>query len=95
MLRIYLDTNVYIIGLLYPNTNSAKLLKEATKGTFTIVQSDYLYDEVIKWFKMNKGKDWAGRARLFLLTVPEIMFVHKSEWELLMNEYRDILRKNL
>lgn len=88
MLRIYLDTNVYIIGLSYPNTNSAKLLKEAAKGLFTVVQSDYLYEEVMRWFKVNKGRDWAGMARFFLLTTPKSVFVHKSEWGLFVNEYR-------
>jgi len=86
MLRAYLDTNVYVRGLLYLDTKSATVLEEAIKGRFTVVQSDYLYDEVVRWFKTNKGKDWAGKARLFMLTVPRGVTVTKSEWSLFLNE---------
>ncbi|MDI6859374.1 MAG: PIN domain-containing protein [Methanocellales archaeon] len=86
MLRAYLDTNVYVRGLLYPDTKSAMVLEEVARGTFTVIQSDYLYDEVIRWFKTNKGKDWAGRARLFMLTVPRGMTVTKPKWSLFLDK---------
>lgn len=60
MLKIYLDTNVYIIGLLQLKTNSARILSEITKGEITVVQSDYLFDEVLTWFKQHKGKNFSG-----------------------------------
>jgi hypothetical protein len=34
MLNIYLDTNIYIIGLLHPKTNSAGILKEIIERGF-------------------------------------------------------------
>ena len=51
MLKIYLDTNIYIHGLIAPDTNSALLLKEIMKGKVVVIQSDYLIKEILSWYK--------------------------------------------
>ena len=79
MLSIYLDSNIYITGLLYPETASAVILKESMKGEMLVVQSDYLINEVMHWFKQKKGKDWAGKARLFMFAVPNKEMFHNFE----------------
>ena len=88
MLNVYLDTNVYIIGLLYPGTNSARILKEIIKGEFKVIQSDYLYDEVLTWFKKHKGKNYAGRIRSYMLSIPIREFIPKLEWGLFVDKWR-------
>ena len=88
MLNIYLDTNIYIIGLLYPETNSARILKEITKGNYTITQSDYLFDEVLTWFRQRKGKGIVGSVRSYMLSIPAREFVHKLEWGLFIDELK-------
>ncbi len=89
MLNIYLDTNIYIIGLLYPDTNSSRILKEITKGGIKVIQSDYLYDEVLTWFKQHKGRNFAGSVRSYLISIPVREFVHKLEWGLFLDKLRD------
>ena len=53
MLNIYLDTNVYIIGLLQPKTNSERILEEIIEGETRVIQSDYLFDEVLAIVKQG------------------------------------------
>ena len=43
----YFDTNVYIIGILQPNSNSRMILREIKKGKLNVLLSDYLLDEVL------------------------------------------------
>jgi predicted nucleic acid-binding protein len=91
MLSIYLDSNVYITGLLYPETDSALILREVMKGGITVVQSDYLINEVIHWFKQKALKDWAGKARLFMITIPDRELFHSSEWSIYMPKWKDFI----
>jgi len=44
---VYLDTNIYIIGLLSADTNSKLLLEEVKKGDIKVILSDYLFDEAL------------------------------------------------
>jgi predicted nucleic acid-binding protein len=88
MLNIYLDTNVYIIGLLHPNTNSARILEEIIEGEFKVIQSDYLFDEVLAWFKQHKGKSAVGGVRNYLLSNPIRESVHRNEWGLFVEEVK-------
>lgn len=89
MLSIYLDTNIYIIGLLYPNTNCAGILKAITKGPIKIIQSDYLYDEVLRWFRQHKGKDFVGSVRSYMLSIPLREFIPKHEWALFVDRFKN------
>lgn len=40
----YFDTNVYIIGILQPDSNSRLILREIKKGNIKVVLSDYLIE---------------------------------------------------
>ena len=63
MLNIYLDTNIYIHGLLEPKSNSALILKEIIEGDIIVTQSDYLIDEILFWFRNRKGKKHIDRSK--------------------------------
>lgn len=89
MPNTYLDTNVYIIGLLQPNTNSAIILEHVKEGGIKVIQSDYLFDEVLTWFKQHKGKNYVGSVRNYLLSIPIREFVHKLEWGLFVDKLKD------
>lgn len=41
----YFDTNVYIIGILQPDSNSRLILREIKKDRIKVILSDYLIDE--------------------------------------------------
>jgi putative PIN family toxin of toxin-antitoxin system len=91
MLNIYLDTNIYIHGLLNPNTNSAVILKEIIDSDIIVTQSDYLYDEILFWFRNRKGKKYVSKVREYLLSIPRTDFINKFEWSLLKNKLNSIV----
>ena len=91
MQRIFLDTNIYIIGFKYPNTNSAKILTEIESQNVMVIQSDYLYEEVLEYFRRTEGKDSVGLYRRFLLTVPNNEYVDKYVWSLFIQDYTDLV----
>ncbi len=88
---IYLDSNVYIIGLLHKETNAARILGEILDRDIPVVQSDYLFDEVLHWFKSHEGKDMAGLVRTYLLTIPNREYVSRAEWSLFLDEFVNIV----
>lgn len=88
MLRVYLDTNVYVNGLL-KQSNSSLILEKAKEGLLTVVASDYLLDEVSKWFKLNVSKNAAGYIRYYILGLPSHVFVYNSDWRRYVNDYAE------
>ena len=92
MLRIYLDTNVYYISHLNPDTNSRRVITKAIEANFAIIQSDYLYDEVISLFRRELGKDVASKQRLLMLSIPHIEVISKFEWGLFIQQYTKYVR---
>ncbi len=56
MLTAYFDTNIFITGILQPNSNSQLILQEIKKGKLKVVLSDYPIDEVLSWFKIHQGQ---------------------------------------
>lgn len=91
MQNVYLDTNVYIFGLLNPHSNSAMILNEIKERDFVVVQSDYLLDEVIQWFRSHKGREWAGKARTALITLPRTELIHHFEWSMFIHKCEEIV----
>ena len=80
MQSTYLDTNIYIFGLLDGKSHSASILKEVReRDDILVVQSDYLFDEVLHWFREHKGKDSVGLVRTYLLTLPNREYISKAE----------------
>ena len=86
MLNIYLDTNIYIVGLQDSNTNSAHILQEISGSDIMVIQSDYLFDEVLQWFRTRKGRNFVGRIRTYLLTIPNREYISRAEWSYLVSE---------
>ena len=91
MLNIYLDTNIYIHGLLDPRSNSALILKEIIEADIIVTQSDYLIDEILLWFRNRKGKKYVGKVRSYLLSIPRIEFINKFEWSLQIDKYHSLV----
>jgi predicted nucleic acid-binding protein len=91
MLRIYLDANIYITGFTKIESDCATILNEIPKRDVFIVQSDHLMNEVLEWFKRNKGKDWTGLVRFYMVSLPKRELVHSSEWSLLLPKWDDLI----
>lgn len=83
-----------LLVFLHPKTNCASILEEIVEGEFKVIQSDYLFDEVLAWFRQHKGKDKVGGVRNYMLSIPLRESVHRNEWGLfideLKNEVKDI-----
>lgn len=86
----YFDTNVYIIGILQPNSNSRLILREI-KGNLKVILSDYLIDEVLAWFKINKGKDFASMMRLYMMSLPSSEAINDFEWSVFVDDWKSFI----
>jgi hypothetical protein len=62
-------------------------MKKAIEAKFTVIQSDYLYDEVLGLFKREFGKDVASKQRLLMLSLPHTNVISKFEWGLFIRHY--------
>lgn len=91
--RIFLDTNVFIIGFQVPESPESAILNWASSETirpeFEIIVSSALIDEIRRVARRIKGKDWAGEilSRIwhemnlrFVLTDPsEAIFLERQK----------------
>lgn len=60
-MRVVLDTNVWVSGLLLPNSNAGKILKEWKGVKFDVVVSSYILEEIGKVLadpKIKKRLHW-------------------------------------
>ncbi len=85
----YFDTNVYIIGILQPN--SRVILRELKKGNLKIILSDYLIDEVLAWFKIHKSKDFASMVRLYMISLPSSVVINDFEWSVFIDDWKSFV----
>lgn len=58
--RILLDTNIFILGYLQPNTISGQLLNQLQQAHITLIVSNELIEQVRRVARRVGGKDWAG-----------------------------------
>jgi len=91
MLTAYFDTNVYIIGILQPNSNSRLILREINKSNLKVILSDYLIDEVLSWFKVHKGKDFASMVRLYMISLASSEMINDFEWSVYVDDWKSFV----
>lgn len=87
----YFDTNVYIIGILQPDSNSRLILREIKKDKIKVILSDYLIDEVLEWFKLHKGKDFASMVRLYMMSLPSSEMINDFEWSVFVDDWKSFV----
>ncbi len=87
----YFDTNVYIIGILQPNSNSRLILRNIQKGSLKVITSDYLIDEVLTWFKTHKSKDFASMVRLYMMSQPSSIMINDFEWSVFIDDWNSFV----
>lgn len=63
-LRVFLDTNIYIIGAANPGSSEGRILRwaglDGTETDVEIVMSDEVLDQIRRVGRRLSGKDWAG-----------------------------------
>jgi predicted nucleic acid-binding protein len=63
--RVFLDTNVFIIGVALPDSPEAQILRWAgfgmpQHGTVEVVVSQELFEQILHVGRRLKGKDWGS-----------------------------------
>ena len=91
MLKTYIDTNVYFLSQLDPDSSSRQVLDLAKEGRFLVVQSDYLLDEAFQLFKQEFGKDVASKMRLLMISIPYTDIAVKHEWQIFIKRYKEMV----
>jgi predicted nucleic acid-binding protein len=88
--RIFLDTNVFIIGSTEPSSPEASILEwlgffGRRIGGSTVVVSDVLIEQVVRVGRRIRGKDYSGEliARLWQNLSVEHVTVEEDAWQLL------------
>ena len=67
--QVFLDTNVFIYGFEFSDSNSAKIIDFVNKGELEAVITQHVLDEVVKYFKAFHNKEVANEFRHYLLEV--------------------------
>jgi len=63
--RVFLDTNVYLIGMAYPDGPEAEILRWAgfgqdEPGPVEIIASEEMFEQIRRVARRLRSKDWAG-----------------------------------
>lgn len=91
MVRVLLDTNVFIFGYPDKQTNSFLVLENIDGEMIEPVVSDDLMEEVMARGKAMFGKDVASLMRFNILTLPNLTFVGRNETKRLFGDFDDLV----
>jgi predicted nucleic acid-binding protein len=98
MNRIFLDTNIYIIGQLKPLSPEEKLLQWLgfyglqNNDTIQVIISQELINQILRVGKRVQGKDWASKTvdqiwyNLNCLFIPETNEIKSEAKQILVNK---------
>lgn len=77
--RIFLDTNVYILGVADPDSAEGKILQwaglETESDPVELIVSDELVDQIRRVGRRLRGKDWAGELLMRLWRNMRLLYV--------------------
>jgi predicted nucleic acid-binding protein len=98
MKRIFLDTNIYIIGQLQSNSNEEKILswlgfyQPLRKSDIQVIILQELINQILRVSKRVQGKDWGSKIvdqiwyNLNCLFIPETEEIKQEANQLLVNQ---------
>ena len=81
MPKIYVDSNVVIIGRMIKESNSRLILEAAERKTISLIISEDTLREVVEFFKRNLGKTEAALARYYMLMMLNAEVIWRNEYE--------------
>ncbi len=55
-MKIFLDTNIFVYGLLFPESNSKVILDLAEAYKFQVYVSELVLEEIVRFFKSKFGE---------------------------------------
>ena len=86
--RIFLDTNIYIIGAADRQSNEGQILNQLgfwqkVENSFEVVVSEALLEEISRVAKRLRHKDWSGEliGRIFQNLNVHYVFLHGQDFE--------------
>jgi predicted nucleic acid-binding protein len=92
MQKIYLDTNIFIIGFGIKRSNSARILEEINMELIEVTLSDYLFDEIFSYYRSKGRRNEISLIRKYLTTVPYSKMIFKEEWSRYISDYQDHIK---
>jgi predicted nucleic acid-binding protein len=101
-MRIFLDTNVYIIGTAYPESPEAAILRwigwgqEQHNPDVEMIVSQELFDQISRVARRLSNKDWAGEILGHIWHDFQLAYVllQEGDWEMLASA-RTIPREDI
>ncbi|MEE8167897.1 MAG: PIN domain-containing protein [Candidatus Hydrothermarchaeales archaeon] len=90
-MKAYLDTNIFIIMLYFPESSSAKIISACGSEIFTPVISEYSVTEVLENVKRNLGKDIASSLRELIFSIPKLVIVRNFEIKDKLEEFKELV----
>ena len=72
-----------------PDSDEAFILDNMIHESFDIIQSDYLIDEVVQWFRRKKGRSNSSKVWHYLDTIPNPILISKYEWGAYVDSVRE------
>ncbi|MCA9946772.1 MAG: hypothetical protein KC449_24995 [Anaerolineales bacterium] len=86
-LRLFLDTNVYIIGAAIEDSPEAVILNWAgfagkPDQEVEIIVSDALFSQILRVAKRVRGKDWGGEILAYIWQGMNVTYVLLDEFEI-------------
>ena len=84
--RVFLDTNVFIYGFEFSDSNSAKIISLLNKGEIEAVVSERVLKEIIKYFEKFYSSELAKKFRRYILQT--CILIMQEEIKEQMNELK-------
>ena len=72
-MKVFIDTNVFVFGLLFQKTNSKTILDLAESKEFEVIVSELVLDEIKRFFYENYGEQEAYNAMKYIETLSIIV----------------------
>ena len=88
--RIFLDTNVFIYGFEYSNSNSAKIIALLNQGAFEAIISERVLRETTTYFKRYHTNELSGLFHRYLLTSCTI--VRSEQIQSALKKYKGMIK---
>ena len=91
MIRIYLDTNIFLIYLEEEISNSKIVINLAEDGAFIPVVSFHTFKEVFHNLRSRKSKDMASWMQIFIWSIRGLTVIQKKDIDGLSTKFVDLV----
>jgi len=83
-MKAFVDTNIFVFGLLFHKTNSRMILDLAESKEFEVIVSELVLDEIKRFFYENYGEQGAYNAMKYVKTLSKLVLRESVKKEIRM-----------